>query len=242
MRKKVSVQLLAPLYVAGLSFGILLGASIGAEGQLKPLPLESLLKAMPKAPENWKLTKSIAESYYSNWLMSRGIREFEYAPVDPNAPGQGATCKVLLTDTAGNTAELRRFRDFKEEEGEGYQKIRVKSFPAIVREMSNFGTSITLMADERFTVQILLKGLPLNQAGAWIEAINFPALAGVPDESYQGDLVRVTVTVIDELNPDNNITYRKVLSDRDATAASSQFDEDPDAENGDPTPEPVPAE
>ncbi|MEM7144278.1 MAG: hypothetical protein AAF591_04035 [Verrucomicrobiota bacterium] len=238
MRKKQCFKQCVPLCLVALVSGLLLGSSEGADGQLKPLSVEAVLKAMPKAPENWKLTKSTAETYFSDGMVTRGVREFEYSPPDPEAPNRGATCRLELLDTAGNAKELSRFKNFKEEQGDGYQKIVVKSFPAIVREIPNYGTSVSLMANKRYRLNILLKGLPLNQVGAWIEATNFAALASVPDESMPGELFRVEVTVLDELNPDKNRTYTQMLSDREATAASSDFYEDPNSENEPDVPEP----
>jgi hypothetical protein len=226
MQMKSRVRFLVPATVAGLLFGVLVERGIGEGQQLVPVPPDALLKVLPDAAPDWKLTASTGKTFYSTGLLSRATRLFEYAPADASAEGQGATCKITVTDTAGNTSRLGKFKDFKVEEGDGYQKIVIKTYPAIVRDIPNYGTTITMLVNKRFTLDILLKGMPLNQVGPWIEASNLGALGGVREEPIGSDSSILEMVSIDELNPAMSRTYAMVLSDKEAIAAGLENVED----------------
>lgn len=214
--------------VIPLSILVFVGLTVAGfgEGQLKPVPPADMLSVLPKTATDWKLLSSKGETFYSSGLMSRAVREFEYAPTSGDNIGQGATCILSLTDTAGNTSRLGKFVDFREESGPGFQKIRVKSFPAIVRERPKSGTLVSILIDQRFTLDITLRGFPLDKVGPWIEATNLQALSKVPDAPIAEKLRILEMVLVDEMNPENSRTYPLVLSDRDQIAAGLENVED----------------
>ena len=219
--------MIGPVCLTGILCAAFAGHVLAAE-QLTPVPPDSLLKVLPKPAPGWKVQSSEGETYYSSGLQARATRIFEYVPEDPQAAGAGATCKMTLTDTAGNTSRLGKFRDFKIEEGDGYKKLMVMSYPTIVREIPNYGVTVTLLMKKRFTLDFLLKGLTLDKVGPWIEASNLELLGSVREEPMDIEADVIQIVKINELNPDLNRKYPLALSDRKAIQAGLENLEDID--------------
>src|SRR3954470_16250952 len=80
------------------------GAVMSAQAHKPIVPLQpaEVLKHLPAAPAEWKLTESTAKSFFVGWLCAQATREFQHPapPVKPGAPpGPPYITRVRLMDT-----------------------------------------------------------------------------------------------------------------------------------------------
>jgi hypothetical protein len=167
-----------------------------------------ILKLLPPAPTNWKVTSSRASNQVTSWVLTIAQKSFESVvqPADPKTGPITMKTSITLIDTAGEDMWGGQFDNFKPSSSGNRELILIGGCPAIILKGQQGKELLTMSINNRFKVQLTTENQPVNSAKAWaatldINKLNESArasktLATLPNE--------VPIELVDELNPNNN--------------------------------------
>jgi hypothetical protein len=203
---------------------LLLGAStvslVQAEGLVMPAEPQVLLKALPgPSVTGWKTTKSVGESRYSSWLKSSATREYEKTVLaEGDDPSRPPTTRFTIVDSGRYPGLTAVFHNFEPGEYDDFKVTTYNSYPAVVIEGGSQGMMIKTLVDDRFIVELLLKGQDLSVVKDWMEASKLEGLANLPEVGADKVPELVMNIIIDELNPELSRSYESATIGSDEIA------------------------
>jgi hypothetical protein len=193
-------------------FALLATRSLSQEEKGEPrfLPLSpaELLKFVPNAPANWKITSSIASNQVNSWLLTIAQRSIEYTPSN-NQNVQGApTMKtsIILMDSGGQQMSAGHFDNFRPGLSGNRENAVINGCPTLITRESPIRERAIMNVNNRFMLTLVAENQPLGSAKNWAATLDVrklaeagrasPLMARVPTE--------VKIELVDELNPKNN--------------------------------------
>lgn len=246
-RCSLFASLLSALLVGHLSLASTQGQDSGQEivvkGSDKPvamLPVDprELLSLLPKGVEGWKMTRSIAENRYDEWLSSVAERNFERPrPKDPE--GTIMKASIRIEDTGGFRPALGMFEDFAPATGDGFEKKFIGENPAIIINYGEEDFEIQLLADKRFIVRISCEFQPRRFSKEWLDRVDFTGLSRIPKTPAAPLPEEITMVRFDELNEKKNRSYSLATTLGDRSDSEAIEDEEQLLKFGEKPTEPV---
>jgi hypothetical protein len=181
-------------------------ALAGQDPKTFPFEPAQLLTVLPAAPENWKVTRSVADTSLGEWLETRATRTFQPPPSPETTPATPAgEVEVSVTDTAGFGPSLVAFADFAPGKSGALEKKLLGSLPAMVIT-SEGGRQITqVLVSARYLVEITTTN-PQLRVEDWLRTLHFdllPPAAATPTTRPR----EFRLTHVDELKPAQNRSY-----------------------------------
>lgn len=178
---------------------------------LAPLKPQILLRALPQAPEGWKLVGSAGEIVADQSIESLAERSYRLPAENPG--GETPFVKFSILDTAKRGDILKRFSNFQAGPvREGIEAILIDEMPTFQSEGEGFVKFETLI-DQRFIVTVLFMDANEPHLEDWLGKIRLSLLRDEAKQSGSVDLSRpVRIIEIDELNPSLNNVYLMTLS------------------------------
>jgi hypothetical protein len=183
-------------------------AQAPAHKPITPLAPNELLKLLPGAPQQWKLTASNASNSFSDWLTSRATRTFTFTPPSaPSAPSAAPQItRTTITDTGYFPQATTQFTAFRPGKENDVEKSFINSLPAI--KISRGATEIlNVLIKGRFIVQIRTDNQKPNSSESWLKLFDIGRIAALPDSGDEKIPQPVTIITIDELDPKKNTSY-----------------------------------
>ena len=182
-------------------------AQTAARQPAEPLPPADVLKLLPIAPANWKMTASTATNSFSDWLKSSAARTFQYTPPpQPNAsPPPVQTTRVTVTDTGYYPQFAAEFVGHRPGKENDVEKFLIGSVPAI-RITRGPLEVLSVLLNGRFVIQVRAENQAARSTETWLRLVDTANIARQP---AGGDRIPqpVTITRVDELHPDRNTSY-----------------------------------
>ena len=228
----VATKLDVPTAVAAL-LGFLLSVPIvnAQDGEAKesgmlPVQPQALFAALPGKMDNWKLTRSVAEGRYSDWLESRVVREFErQLPAKPGEPPPPlSTTRISITDTARNANSISIFEDFTPGEEEGFERKFLDGDPAYIIDAEESELEIEMLVAGRFLVRIVSENQPEDYFEEWLKRLNRKKLRSIPETAVVELPETILISHIDQLDPTKNRAY--YLATSSTSRVSAEVEED----------------
>ena len=125
---------------------------------------------------------------------------------------------MTITDTGGLPESLLFFEDFSEGEGEGVERKKLDTRPAILTRYAEQDLELELLVGSRILVQFQLEGQPERFLKNWIEITDLASLEKLPDSDPVPLPAVIDIVKIDQLAPDRSNVYRLATSSSRAIA------------------------
>ena len=184
----------------------------GSHIQILPMSPMDLIKYLPPIPAGWTLVCSRGDNNFNNrWVISRVWRDFKLDVVPP-APGASTTSvsepalmRVRITDSG-------YYNDYRGEVKGGAASGNV-TFPIIngiparqyIQDPKTI--SITLLAKERFLIEIEVKNLTEFNLKPLLNSFDFSGLLSVSDKGATALTNPIVLSRVDEMNPEGTRSY-----------------------------------
>ena len=211
---KTVITALNFLLLVGMNNGI--AQDVNDEEGMKPVNPQLLWKAMPGHLEEWKMLKSTGEMGLGSWLRSKAIREYERKESPPAAgqpklaPAPPMWTRILITDTGKHPEPLVAFKNFSTETPvayDGIEKVRIQSWPTVIKTYRDGLIVANMMVAERFLVELRLKNQPQQNLRDWCRHLDFSVLTKIPDTEVIPLPPEVLMIKFDQMNPKKNKGY-----------------------------------
>lgn len=181
-----------------------------AASHYAPVSPAEILKLLPPAPTNWKITSSRASNQVTSWVLTIAQKSLEYTPppdpAQPNKPPLTMKTSITLIDGGGEPLSGSQFDNFAPGNLGNLEKFVIANCPAILTKAQAGQERLTMSIGQRFLVTLVLENQPPNSAKSWAQMLNIPKftaaaastkpMAALPSE--------VQIELVDELNPKNN--------------------------------------
>jgi hypothetical protein len=181
-----------------------------------PVRPAELLKQLPEAQPEWKLTASNARHLPRTRPQARAFREYQKIPPPPQPgaePGKPSLVRITVLDTVSNSEIKELFRG--PAAGEGGTKLNLSGFPAIRTPFPNEDDHVDVLAQDRFLVTIALIGPDAGKAEDWLKRVNWDGLRKAAAHKTPFDPKKELVFMVervDELNPSRTRTARYAIA------------------------------
>jgi hypothetical protein len=219
-----SLIMVAMFCLGGLGAAALAQEKFLPSDPIMPVEPKGLLPALPRAPANWKLTKSESANQYSEWQFTVAVRSYleVIAPEElaalkpgekPRAPGKTT---IQVTDTGFWPAKNALFKDFAPGKAGNLEKEILDGHPLIrvvqaAPEGTSAGTSLTILwVKQRFLVAIQSSDQPDDADKVWAKRVAFDVLERISPHGAKELPNPLTMINVDELAPANNRSGRYV--------------------------------
>lgn len=217
-----------PFYLLFLALLTLTTTPGFSQTGLDPVKPGELLKNLPPAPPNWKLTVSQASHIVQNPPRSLAIREYV---LEGEIDGKPASRRVKLTllDTCGDDGILAVYSEPKpgtQTENISRQGtwLTIGTVRAVQVEAPSVDLQIEALLEKRFllTISVISKidgksetSLAPSSLESWLSKVNVGALKIAGASSKRLDFSSSQTVVmerVDELNPKNSRTFKVALA------------------------------
>jgi hypothetical protein len=202
---KISYLALALLWMG------LASALVAGEKAAYPFSPDQLLTILPETPQDWTLTRSDAELFLGDSVLSKATRIFQ-APAKTADASSGTALappgevKIRVLDTASDAPSRADFANFKPGKNGPIEKKFLSSLPAIVFSEDETKQLTQVLVASRYILDITFTNVPQQRVEDWLRSFHFDRL---PEKSEvpAAPAGQFHLAHVDELHPEKNRSY-----------------------------------
>jgi hypothetical protein len=205
------MRLLRLAFLAVITFPIT-GSPQSARKSILPISPNELIKYLPAAPTEWKMTESSGKSFFMSWICAQATREFQHPPPPPPQPSATTPppfiTRVRLMDTGYYPSFNGDFENFKVGKYSNAESLLISGMPARKITISQTRERLRVSVRGRFIIEIETDNQPAGSGQQWLSLVDFRRINGIPDSAPSALPKPIVVENVDELHPSNNSTSR----------------------------------
>lgn len=215
MNNRVYLQLNRSLITFALLIAISLGLvalPVAAQTHKPVVPAKpsDLIKLLPVAPAEWKMTNSTAKSYFIGWMCSQATRQFEHPAPPLTQPGATPSppfiTRIQLMDTGFFPTFNGDFDNFQIGKYSNAESLTINGMPARKITISRTRERLRVSIRGRFIVEVETDNQPSNSAQSWLQLFDFKKISAILDTGATQLPQPIVVETIDELQPTKSST------------------------------------
>lgn len=174
-----------------------------------PVSPAEILKLLPPAPPNWKITSSRASNQVTSWVLTIAQKSLEYTPPpDPAQPSKTPlTMKTSITLIDGGGEQMSgQFENFKPGVSGSQENLIINGCPTVITKESAGRERAVMSINSRFTFTLVVENQLVGTAKSWAATLDVGKLvaAGKASAPLAKLPSEVQIELVDELNPRNN--------------------------------------
>ena len=175
---------------------------------LLPVAPAELIKCLPSAPADWKMTESSAKSFFVSWICAQATREFERpAPIPAQAvatPPPPYVTRLRVMDTGYYPSFNGDFENFRVGKYSNAESFVISGMPARKITITSTRERLRVSVRGRFIVEVETDNQLSNSGQAWLQFFDFRKISAIPDSGASQLPKPIIVSNVDELHPANN--------------------------------------